>query len=284
MRVFKWSPTFTPEQESSITPIWVSFLELPAHLYRKDAPFAIANNIGTPLQIADSTLNQSNLAKAQVCVEIDLPKPLLKEIDLKIYDAIIVQNIVYEHIPNYCSLCKHVGHCDAECYSKEDDPKPPSHRWNFGKKAAAKYKLKGMAVVQDVYKVLDKMPEKTEVGECSKNAVDHHRYVSVAVLNSQKEIGNYNNTSVIEADVNCGKNYMHEDKVNAENDILDCENIGFACGIEEKNVGHPTENENEENAFNLGEKAVGIMITRPNNIVGDLRRGNKGSALTLPLG
>ncbi|KAK4385709.1 Retrovirus-related Pol polyprotein from transposon TNT 1-94 [Sesamum angolense] len=75
------------------------------HLYRKDALFAIANNIGTPLQIADSTLNQSNLAKAL---------------------------------------------------------------------AAERYKLKGKAVAQDVYIVLDKMPEKTEVGECS-NAVDHHR-------------------------------------------------------------------------------------------------------------
>ncbi|KAL0341722.1 UNVERIFIED_CONTAM: hypothetical protein Scaly_1834800 [Sesamum calycinum] len=124
MRVFKWSPTFTPEQESSITPIWVSFPELPAHLYRKDALFAIANNIGTPLQIADSTLNQSNLAKARVCVEIYLLKPLLKEIDLKICGATIVHNIVYEHIPNYCSLCKHVGHRDAECYSNGDAPKP----------------------------------------------------------------------------------------------------------------------------------------------------------------
>ncbi|KAK4386327.1 hypothetical protein Sango_2503300 [Sesamum angolense] len=150
IRVFKWTPTFTPEQESSITPIWVNFPELPAHLYRKDALFAIANNIGTPLQIADSTLNQSNLAKARICVEIDLLKPLLKEIHLKICGPTIVQNIVYEHIPNYCSLCKHVRHRDAECYSKGDAPKPPPHRWNFRKKAKEKYKLKGKAVAQDV--------------------------------------------------------------------------------------------------------------------------------------
>ncbi|KAK4389955.1 hypothetical protein Sango_2058800 [Sesamum angolense] len=109
MRVFKWSPTFTPEQESSITPIWVSFPELPAHLFRKDALFAIANNIGMPLQIADSTFNQPNLANARVCVEIDLLKPLLKEIDIQICGTTIVQNIIYEEIPNYCSLCKHVG-------------------------------------------------------------------------------------------------------------------------------------------------------------------------------
>ncbi|KAL0327396.1 UNVERIFIED_CONTAM: hypothetical protein Sangu_1817600 [Sesamum angustifolium] len=201
MRVFKWSPTFTPEQESSITPIWVSFPELPAHLYRNDALFAIANNIGTPLQIADSTLNQTNLAKARVCVEIDLLKPLLKEIDLKICGTTIVQNIVYEHVPNYCSLCKHIGHSDAECYSKGDAPKPPPHRRIFGKKAADRFKLKGKAD-----QVLDKMPEKTEVGECS-NAVDHQRYVPEAVFNSQKEI--------VDAE---------KDDFVAENDAFDAEN------------------------------------------------------------
>ncbi|KAL0283685.1 UNVERIFIED_CONTAM: hypothetical protein Sangu_2872500 [Sesamum angustifolium] len=134
MRVFKWSPTFTPNHESSIVPIWVSLPELPAHLFRKDVLFAIANNIGMPLQIADSTFNQSNLANARVCVEIDLLKPLLKEIDIQICGTTIVQNIIYEQVPNYCSLCKHVGHCDTECYSKGDAPKPPSHRRKFGKK------------------------------------------------------------------------------------------------------------------------------------------------------
>ncbi|KAL0284596.1 UNVERIFIED_CONTAM: hypothetical protein Sangu_2817300 [Sesamum angustifolium] len=156
MRVFKWSPTFTPEQESSIIPIWVNFPELPAHLFRKDALFAIANNIGTPLQIADSTLNQSNLAKA-----------------------------------------------------RGDAPKPPPHR----RKAEKIYKMKGKAVAQDVYKVLDKMPEKTEAGECSKNTTDHHRYASEAVFNSPKEIVD------VENDVCVAENDTFE-LVNAKNDAV----------------------------------------------------------------
>ncbi|KAL0407603.1 UNVERIFIED_CONTAM: hypothetical protein Sradi_1694700 [Sesamum radiatum] len=124
MRVFKWTPTFTPEHESSIAPIWVSFPGLPTHLFRKDALFALANNIGTPLQIADSTHNKSNFSKARVCVEVDLLKPLLEEIDLKICGATIVQKIEYEQVPQYCSLCEHIGHRDLECYSKGDAPKP----------------------------------------------------------------------------------------------------------------------------------------------------------------
>ncbi|KAL0284479.1 UNVERIFIED_CONTAM: hypothetical protein Sangu_2826900 [Sesamum angustifolium] len=37
MRIFKWSPTFNPNHESSIVPIWVSLPELPAHLFQKEA-------------------------------------------------------------------------------------------------------------------------------------------------------------------------------------------------------------------------------------------------------
>ncbi|KAL0298427.1 UNVERIFIED_CONTAM: hypothetical protein Sradi_6502500 [Sesamum radiatum] len=170
-------------------PIWVSFPELPAHLFRKDALFAIANTIGTPLQIADSTFYQYNLANARVCVEIDLLKPLLKEIDLKIYGATIVQNIVYEQILNYCSLCKHAGHRDAECYSKGDAPKPPLNRQTAAagkqkmkEKAVAQYVIKGKNVVEhQARQAFDKIPEKkltvTEVGGCSQTAGDHHRYV-----------------------------------------------------------------------------------------------------------
>ncbi|KAL0379353.1 UNVERIFIED_CONTAM: hypothetical protein Sradi_3240800 [Sesamum radiatum] len=48
MRVFKWTPTFTPAHESSIVPVWVSLPALPAHLFCKDVLFTIANIIGTP--------------------------------------------------------------------------------------------------------------------------------------------------------------------------------------------------------------------------------------------
>ncbi|KAL0311724.1 UNVERIFIED_CONTAM: hypothetical protein Sradi_5571700 [Sesamum radiatum] len=144
MRTFKWSPTFTPDNESSIVPIWVSFPALPAHLFRKETLFAIASNIGTPLQIADSTFNQSNLLKARVCVEIDLLKPLLEEIDLKICGETIVQRIEYEEIPRYCTLCKHIGHNDSECYSKGNAPKPPRRRVDGKTAATAEHKQQRM--------------------------------------------------------------------------------------------------------------------------------------------
>ncbi|KAL2225816.1 UNVERIFIED_CONTAM: hypothetical protein Sindi_1940300 [Sesamum indicum] len=82
MRIFKWTPSFTPAQESSIIPVWVRFPELPAHLFHKDALFAVANMIGTPLQIDDCTLNQPKLSNARISIEIDLNKPLVEGFNL----------------------------------------------------------------------------------------------------------------------------------------------------------------------------------------------------------
>ncbi|KAL2228321.1 UNVERIFIED_CONTAM: hypothetical protein Sindi_1811800 [Sesamum indicum] len=81
MRVFKWTPTFTAAQESSVVPIWVSFPEFPAHLFHKDALYVIASMVGRP-QIDDFTFNQSKLSKAGVCIEIDLLTPLVQEFDI----------------------------------------------------------------------------------------------------------------------------------------------------------------------------------------------------------
>ncbi|KAL2244365.1 UNVERIFIED_CONTAM: hypothetical protein Sindi_0554500 [Sesamum indicum] len=96
MRVFKWTPTFTPSKESSIVPVWVSFPELPAHLFRKEVLFT---------------------------------------------------RIEYEDIPHYCSLCKHVGHRDSDCYTEGDAPKPPPRKPS---NRAVAEKMKGKKVAEEV--------------------------------------------------------------------------------------------------------------------------------------
>ncbi|KAL2236244.1 UNVERIFIED_CONTAM: hypothetical protein Sindi_0816100 [Sesamum indicum] len=90
MRIFKWTPTFTPSKESSIVPVWVSFPELPTHLFRKEVLFTVASMIGNPLQIDDATLNQSKLSKARACIELDLLKPRLEDFQIQICGATIV--------------------------------------------------------------------------------------------------------------------------------------------------------------------------------------------------
>ncbi|KAL0298423.1 UNVERIFIED_CONTAM: hypothetical protein Sradi_6502100 [Sesamum radiatum] len=212
MRIFKWSPTFTPGQESSVVPVWACLPELPAHLFHKNALFTIASMIGTPLQIDDFTFNQSKLSKARICVEIDVTHSLLEEFDILIHGTTITQKVEYEQVPHYCRLCKHVGHQDTECYSKGNATKP---RRRFPD--AKQYHKQGKNVVEfQARQVLDRMPEanltRTEVGVF---AVDRQRYVPEAVvINAHKEIGEL-------------PQLIHSDEIeiiHAENDVLAVEN------------------------------------------------------------
>ncbi|KAL0379348.1 UNVERIFIED_CONTAM: hypothetical protein Sradi_3240300 [Sesamum radiatum] len=148
------------------------FPDLLAHLFRKDALHAIANIVGTPLQIADSTFSRSMLSRARICIELDILKPLVKEIDLQINGRTFVQKVEYEQVPQYCSLCKHVGNQDSECYMKGNAPKPPRRR-AFGK-----------AVAQNDPQT------STKKGECSNEPIivddsDEHATFEVNVANAQ---------------------------------------------------------------------------------------------------
>ncbi|KAL2225666.1 UNVERIFIED_CONTAM: hypothetical protein Sindi_2927600, partial [Sesamum indicum] len=140
MRVFKWTPTFTTSKES-----------INSHLFRKEVLFTVASMIGTPLQIDDATLNQSKLSKARACIELDLLKPRLENFQIQICGATIVQRIEYEDIPHYCSLCKHVGHRDSDCYTEGDASEatpPEAEEGCCGSGAGAKQLFRKLVRVQ----------------------------------------------------------------------------------------------------------------------------------------
>ncbi|KAL0368133.1 UNVERIFIED_CONTAM: hypothetical protein Scaly_1032200 [Sesamum calycinum] len=184
MRVFKWSPTFTPAQESSIVPIWVCFPELPAHLFHKDALFAVASMIGTQLQIDDFTFNQSKLSKARVGIEIEITNPLVEEFDLQVNGVTIRQKVEYEQVPKFCGLCKHVGHHDQECYLSGNTPRPTPH--------IRKQDVKGKkTVIADACLTFDEMPNmnidpaRAEKGECWQS-VSADRYTTDQIDNSSQ--------------------------------------------------------------------------------------------------
>ncbi|KAL0344212.1 UNVERIFIED_CONTAM: hypothetical protein Sangu_1308600 [Sesamum angustifolium] len=251
MRVFKWSPTFTLDQESSIVPVWVSFPELPAHLFHKDAIFSIASIVGTPLQMADSTYNQSKLSRARVCIEIDLLKPLLEEFDIQIQDRKIIQKIEYEKIPHYCSLCKHVGHQALECYSKGDASNPLANELTGKNKSAAGNEQKtstenereyGNATCLQGVRQMPARKESTvlERDECSKTAEERHR------------------THAIEANNGCDENHSAAIEIDAKDSL---ETV-YELEESHENIVKPTD-------------SVGTLIIRPNNSVCDLMRGKK---------
>lgn len=80
MRVFKWSPDFRSEIESSIVLVWFALPGLPIHLFHKATLFSIANLIGTPLMVDEPTASLTRPSVARICIEIDLHNPLPKRI------------------------------------------------------------------------------------------------------------------------------------------------------------------------------------------------------------
>ncbi|KAL2233643.1 UNVERIFIED_CONTAM: hypothetical protein Sindi_1544300 [Sesamum indicum] len=136
MRIFKWSPTFTPAQESSLIPVW-------EHHFKTD----------------DCTFNQSKLSKARIGIEMDLTKPLVEGFNLQSNGVTIHQKVEYEQLSKYCNLCKHVGHDDLECYTMGNAPRPLPR---------AK-KSKGNKTMGTEEQVVTGKAKAVERGECSKN-------------------------------------------------------------------------------------------------------------------
>ncbi|KAK4405015.1 hypothetical protein Sango_0870100 [Sesamum angolense] len=218
MRVFKWDPTFTPDYESSIVRLWVNFPELPAHLIKKDALFAVASIIGAPLQLDTLTVNQATVTRAPICIEVDLSKPLVEEFDIQIQGASTVQRVEYEHAPTYCHLCKHVGHQAAACYIKGNAPKPSSFRISgLINKSSVHKKISG----SENGKSNTEMCANTSLDKESNSNVGHMAVVSVYELSC-------NDTNIILKHLpDTRASYL--DNYNIVNDGKECSCEGEQC-------------------------------------------------------
>ncbi|EOY02242.1 Uncharacterized protein TCM_016767 [Theobroma cacao] len=80
MRVFKGTPNFESDKESSIVPVWISFPNLRAHLFEKSALLLIAKAIGNPLGVDEATANGTRPSVARVCIEYDCLKSPIKSV------------------------------------------------------------------------------------------------------------------------------------------------------------------------------------------------------------
>ncbi|PIN20409.1 hypothetical protein CDL12_06879 [Handroanthus impetiginosus] len=119
MRLFKWTPTFSPKEKSPYAPVWIRLPNLPVQFFYENALFSIASMIGSTLQVDDATANFSRPSLARICIDINLEQPLDNEVALGFNSLLWVQKIEYERIPKYCTHCKHIGHDVAHCNSIE---------------------------------------------------------------------------------------------------------------------------------------------------------------------
>ncbi|KAG6526875.1 hypothetical protein ZIOFF_008962 [Zingiber officinale] len=128
LRIFKWTPHFSYEAESSVVPVWVQFPDLPVHMINKNCVFSMARIVGCPIKIDEATADGSRLFMARACVEIDLLKPRVEQFLIGIGDEHRLQRVVYERTPEYCQYCRHLGHAEVDCYVAGNKPRPEWHR------------------------------------------------------------------------------------------------------------------------------------------------------------
>lgn len=68
-RLFKWSPSFSFEDESPVVPVWISLENLPIFLFHREALYEIGKFLGVPIKVDGYTANRSKLHQASICVE-----------------------------------------------------------------------------------------------------------------------------------------------------------------------------------------------------------------------
>ncbi|WMV49322.1 hypothetical protein MTR67_042707 [Solanum verrucosum] len=121
MRTLKWDPLFNPEEETTTTIAWISFLALPPIFFGKDTIFSMAAAVGRPLQVDLETQNKTRPSCARVKVEVDLLGEFPKRINIgvrkkswEVMDKWVA--IKYDYIPKYCKTCKLQGYNEEDCY------------------------------------------------------------------------------------------------------------------------------------------------------------------------
>jgi hypothetical protein len=118
MRVFKWTPHFHINEESSIGPVWVNLPMLSFHLYGEPSLLSITGQIGTFLKLDKATINLFRPSLARICIEVDLLKVLSRR--FWIWNGSSArkgfwQDIIYEDLPLFCNHCLRLGHSRDTC-------------------------------------------------------------------------------------------------------------------------------------------------------------------------
>lgn len=117
MRIFRWSPFFRVDKETSVVPVWITFPRLPVMFFEQQSLFAIGRLIGHPLRRDSATIALKRPSVARLQVELDLMKPRPDKIWIGMGDSDgYWQKVEYEHVPEYCQHCWHVGHAASQCH------------------------------------------------------------------------------------------------------------------------------------------------------------------------
>jgi hypothetical protein len=120
LKLFPWTKEFNSStQKNSSAQVWMRIYGLGHEYWRPKILFAIASSVGTPI-CTDSNTGKPMLERtfghfARVLVDIDLTIELKYKVLVERKGFAMFVELDYEKIPDYCSICKMVGHNDGNC-------------------------------------------------------------------------------------------------------------------------------------------------------------------------
>ncbi|XP_020202252.1 uncharacterized protein At4g02000, partial [Cajanus cajan] len=113
--VQRWRPffTFTATQTRRIA-AWIRIPGLPIELFNDRFLWRVGNKLGTMLKIDKLTSIQSRGRFARICVEIDLQKKLVSQINVLSH----ILRLEYEGLHSVCFTCGKYGHKQQSCQNQ----------------------------------------------------------------------------------------------------------------------------------------------------------------------
>jgi hypothetical protein len=128
LKFFAWSKDFNPRmQHNTSVQVWVKIFGLSQEYWHKNILFTIAGSLGTPICIDSVTakpMHERTFGQfARVLIDVDLLQPLRYKLLVERKGFAFFVDLEYEHIPDFCTECKMIGHSSENCYrwKKEED-------------------------------------------------------------------------------------------------------------------------------------------------------------------
>ncbi|KAK2428073.1 hypothetical protein P8452_42228 [Trifolium repens] len=120
LKLFAWSRDFNPKmQQNTSARVWVRIYGLAQEYWQKAILFTIAGSLGTPIcmdSITAKPMYERTFGQyARVLIDIDISQPLRHKVLVERKGYAFFVELDYEHIPEFCSHCRIIGHHVNNC-------------------------------------------------------------------------------------------------------------------------------------------------------------------------
>ena len=157
-------------------PTWVKLPSLPLECWSAKALGKICSRFGVPVATDQCTALRLKPTYARILVEVDVTKPLVREIMFKLPNGkLLHQKVEYENEPKLCQKCHFVGHLQENCKARKDKRRGRSRSRVGREKLVEKEKqtlLKMVEPVETNAGVSQPGLQKDVVGEHAINGID----------------------------------------------------------------------------------------------------------------